>query len=681
MKKIFITPDFPHIIYGADYNPEQWIKYPDILSDDLSLMKLANVNEATLGVFSWSSIEPEEGNFDFSFLQSVMDNLAANGCKVILATPSAGRPAWLNEKYPEVLRVNNRYEKMHSGLRANHCPSSKAFRERVTIVNRELSKRFSSHPALLAWHISNEYNGECFCEHCCENFRAWLKNKYGTLENLNDKWWTAFWSHTYTDWSQIEPPSPVGERRIHGLSIDWKRFVTYQTADFMKCEIEAVREFSKDKPVTTNFMGYFNGLDYRVLAKELDFISDDLYPLWRGREEDDIKAAARASMTHDLSRSYKNQPFLLMESTPSLVNWHEYNKPKRPKMNELSSLQAVAHGADSVQYFQWRKSRGCSEKFHGAVVDHDGTSNTRVFREVAELGKRLSMLDSIVGTYTNSDVALIYDWDNRWAIDTVQGFCNKDKKYMQTLQQWYEPLWRRGINADIISEDADFSRYKLIIAPMLYMASKELIEKIEQYVAAGGRIICTYMTGMADENDLCWLGGFPADNLKDVFGIKNEEIDTLYPDESNIVVYGEKTFKAVDYCEVIHTKTAKALAFYRSDYYSGYPAATVNCYKNGKAYYVAFRDCGDFTDSIVNEALSDALVKPCIEAELPKGVTAHSRTDGDYEFIFIQNFSKEDKTIILPTDFQAVYAENEDIVNEKLHLSPYETVIIKKRCD
>lgn len=344
--KDIILRNYPHMIHGADYNPDQWQDRPDILKEDMRLMKLAGFNEMSVGIFAWSCLEPQEGVFDFSFLDKAMDDIYAAGGRVILATPSGARPAWLSQKYPEVLRVGTDRIRNEFGERHNHCYTSPIYREKVRIINEKLAERYANHPALIAWHISNEYGGECHCPLCRAAFREWLKLKYGTLDNLNHEWWTAFWSHTFTDWEQIISPGPLGDSDLLGLTLDWKRFVTDQTTDFISAEIAAVRKFTPNIPVTANLMGFYNGLDYRRLSKKIDFVSWDAYPKWRGNDTSDISVAINASMTHDLMRSLKKRPFFLMESTPSIVNWHEYNKLKRPGMNELSSLQAVAHGAD-----------------------------------------------------------------------------------------------------------------------------------------------------------------------------------------------------------------------------------------------------------------------------------------------------------------------------------------------
>ena len=675
MEKQYLNPKFPHILHGGDYNPDQWQDSPDVLEEDMRLMKLAGCNSMTVGIFAWAMLEPEEGRFDFSFLDKTMDDVYANGGRIVLATPSGARPAWLSQKYPEVLRVREDGGRNKHGRRHNHCFTSPIYREKVAIINRKLAERYANHPALVAWHLSNEYSGNCHCELCQQAFRDFLKKKYGTLDALNKQWWTAFWAHTYTDWSQIEPPSAIGESSTDGLYIDWMRFTTYQTADFIRNEYNAVREYSKDTPITTNLMGYFSGIDYREIVKDLDVVANDIYPQWKGTD-DDVACAAQSAAIHDLMRSLGKRPFMMMESTPSHVNWQDYNKLKRPGMHMLASMQAVAHGSDTVQYFQWRKSRGSFEKFHGAVVDHVGNEHTRVFREVAALGKRLKGLDEIVGTGTVSRVAMLYDWSNGWAIDCAQGFQKKDKKLMPTFHKHYRALWDRGINTDIIGFEDDFSGYDLIIAPMIHTVSADLEAKLTAYVEEGGTLLGTYMMGMVNENGLCHLGGFPAGRLKDVFGIWNEEIDTLYPGESNSVLWDGQGYTAVDYCEVIHPTTAEVLATYGSDFYKDAPALTRNRFGKGSAYYLACRDTGEMTDRLTAELLRGCGITSDFDGELPRGVTAHSRTDGERLYVFLQNFTREACTL----KTKEVWSMPEDgtTVTDAITLDAYGTVILKK---
>ena len=598
-----INPKLTRFIHGADYNPDQWLDYPEILAEDLRLMNLANCNAVSVGIFAWAALEPEEGRFEFAWLDRIMDQLAENGIYAILATPSAARPAWLSQKYPEVLRVEADRRRILHGNRHNHCYTSPVYREKVLTINTKLAERYKDHPALLVWHVSNEYGGECHCELCQEKFREWLRHKYQTLKALNDAWWTAFWSHTYTDWSQIESPAPHGEGSNHGLALDWKRFVTHQTLDFFRHECKPLKAITPDVPVTTNFMGTYPGLDYWKFADALDVVSWDSYPRWHGRKPD-TRTAAETAFVHDLNRSLKRgKPFMLMESTPSMTNWQEVAKLKRPGMHLLSSLQAVAHGADTVQYFQWRKGRGGSEKFHGAVVDHVGHERTRVFQDVAAVGAVLKGLDPVVGTTVEPEVALIFDWENRWALEDAQG-PRQEKKYEETCHRHYYPFWSQGIPVDVINADCDFSRYRLLIAPMLYMVRPGVAERISRFVADGGTFVATYWSGIVDEHDRCFLGGFPGP-LRKVLGIWAEEIDALYDGEVNYVVMTAENslgltgvYQARELCDLIHLEGAETLGVYKEDFYAGRPAVTVNRFGKGEAYYLASRNEDQFLEDL-----------------------------------------------------------------------------------
>lgn len=682
MKYPPINPKLPHFIHGADYNPDQWLDYPEVLAEDLRLMKLANCNAMSVGIFAWAALEPEEGRFEFGWLDRVMDQLAANGIYAILATPSGARPAWLSQKYPEVLRVEADRKRILHGNRHNHCYTSPVYREKVEIINTKLAERYKEHPALLVWHVSNEYGGECHCALCQEKFRAWLRNKYQTLTALNQAWWTAFWSHTYTDWSQIESPAPHGEGSNHGLNLDWKRFVTHQTLDFFKHECAPLRAITPTVPVTTNFMGTYPGLDYWKFADELDVISWDSYPRWHGKKSDAQTAAATA-FVHDLNRSLKQgKPFMLMESTPSMTNWQGVAKLKRPGMHLLSSLQAVAHGSDTVQYFQWRKGRGGSEKFHGAVVDHVGHERTRVFQDVQEVGALLKCLDPVVGTTVEPEVALIFDWENRWALEDAQAI-REEKKYEETCYRHYYPFWSRGVPVDVINEDADFSRYRLLIAPMLYMIRPGVAERISQFVADGGTFVATYWSGIVDENDRCFLGGFPGP-LRKVLGIWAEEIDALYDGEVNYVAMNAENnlglngvYKAQELCEIIHLETGEALGVYKKDFYAGCPAVTVNRYGKGEAYYLASNNEDRFLEGFYEGLTKKIQIKRVLPVKLPTGVTTQLRTDGVRNFIFILNFTAERQIVDLP-DEAGVNLLTKEEVQGRTELPPYGWLILQR---
>lgn len=648
-----ISSKLPVFMHGADYNPEQWLHAPEIFKEDIRLMKLARCNVMSVGIFSWVSLEPEEGKFTFEWLDHVLDTFAENGIYAWLATPSGARPAWMSAKYPEVLRVRADRQRNLHGFRHNHCYTSPVYREKVAIMNGKLAERYSKHPAVVGWHISNEYRGECHCDYCQEAFRGWLKNKYGSLVALNCAWWTTFWSHTYTDWSQVESPSPVGEKCVHGQNLDWKRFVTDQSVDFCKREIAPLRIMNSELPVTTNMMYNFAELDYRKFAEALDVISWDAYPVWHNADSD-ADVAAWFAFNHDLFRTLKGKPFMLMESTPSLTNWQPVSKLKRPGMHRLSSLQAVAHGSDTVQYFQWRKSRGSFEKFHGAVVDHVGHEHTRVFLDVASLGKTLSDLTEVVGTSTPAEVAILFDWDNWWAVKDAQGPRNSGIHYEATVMQQYKALWELGVPTDVIGSGDDFMKYKLLVAPMVYLLREETGKRMEQFVKNGGTLVVTYWSGIVDETDLCHLGGFPGP-LRQTVGIWSEEIEGLHDHDRNRIAMKEDnelgirgSFEVHEICDLIHTEGAAVLAEYEDDFYAGRPALTVHTVGDGKAYYLAARVKDEsFYDAFYSKLVKDGGVRRALHVELPGGVTAAVRTDGSHEYVFVMNFSGKNQDIDL----------------------------------
>ena len=638
--KVLPVPELnlPFLGHGGDYNPDQWLDRPDILQEDIRLMKLAGCNLMSVGIFAWAALEPAEGEYNFEWLETLLNRLYENGISVFLATPSGARPAWMSQSYPEVLRVRPDGLRNFHGGRHNHCYTSPVYRRFVQKINRALAERFGNHPAVVGWHISNEYSGDCHCELCQAAFRDFLKDRYGTLDALNHAWWTGFWSKTYTDWNQLRGPSSAGEDSIQGLTLAWKRFTTSRTVDFIRAEIAPIRELAPHLPVTTNMMMLFDGLDYWAMAPALDFISFDNYPDWGGPDPD--RTAAVSAFNYDWMRSMKQKPFALMESTPSQVNWAEVCKLKKPGMHLLSSLQAVAHGADTVQYFQWRKSRGAAEKFHGAVVGHSGHEHTRTFRDVQDVGDALYRLTEVHGSMPDARTALIFDTNNRWGIDGCAG-PRWDKQYMDTVLDHYRALKRLGLDVDIIDENCDFGKYRLITAPMLYMLRPGVAERLDGFVRDGGTLVCTCFTGRVDEDDLCFLGGFPGP-LRSTLGIWIEETDALYDNETNgIRLTDGREFACRTMCDLIHAETAETTGVYTGDFYAGRPCVTLNRWEKGNAWYIATRPDAAFLDDFYGRISAEAGLNAM---PLPEGIQVVRR--GPY--LFAMNFSGKTSRVELP---------------------------------
>lgn len=671
-----------YLLHGGDYNPEQWLEYPEILEQDIYYFKEAHINVVSLGIFSWSMLEPEEGNFQFGWMEQIIEKLYENGISVILATPSGAKPKWMTDKYPEILRVDETRHRNLYGERHNHCYTSPVYREKTRRINMELAKRFGNHPAVIAWHISNEYGGECHCELCQREFRAWLKQKYHTIDELNHAWATAFWSHRYNAFYQIESPSSRGESSLHGLNLDWKRFVTERTVDFARHEVKSLRDAGSQKPTLVNLMYDYRGLNYHKFADAVDIISWDNYPQWHKKEEK--LTAMDSGMQHDIMRSIQKKPFLLMESCPAATNWQPVSKLKKPGMLHAASLQAIAHGSDSVQYFQLRQSRGSSEKLHGAVVTHRMVSSDmehmkkpRSYKEVAKVGESLLSLAEITGAMVKAKAAVLFDWENRWAMEDAQGPRNTGLYYKEAVEKPYYALRKQGLDVDVIDMEQELSSYQLVVAPMTYMFRSDFEQKVRAFVEKGGQFVLTYWSGIVDSSDLCFLGGTPH-GLMDVFGLESTEIDALYDHEENTAIpvnkntLGlEKSWKCKNLCDLVELSTAAPLALYGEDFYQGLPAATVNSFGAGKAYYV----CADFEQGFYDEFLKKIVKDAEIETifdQIPDGVEVTTRYSETANYIFIQNFNRYPVAMALPTDkMQIIHGRYDGMIDS------LETVVLK----
>ena len=627
---------FKRILYGGDYNPNQWEK--EVWKEDMRIFRDARINTATVNVFSWAKIQPSEEVYDFSELDEIIEMLSKEGYDIILATSTGALPAWMVKRYPEVARVDYEGRRHKFGQRHNACPNSPVFQKYAAAMAGKLAERYGSNEHVTCWHISNEYGGECFCENCEKAFRVWLRDKYKTLDALNKAWNTEFWGHTIYDWDEIVAPNALSEgigsnkTAFAGISIDYRRFNSDSLLGNYKMERDAIRCFDQDTLITTNLMGTYPLLDYHKWAKEMDVISWDNYPGY------DTPVSLTA-MNHDLMRGLKGEPFMLMEQTPSQQNWQAYNSLKRPGQMRAQSYQTMAHGADTIQFFQLRRSVGGCEKFHGAVIAHAGTEDTRVFREVQKLGQELEQLgDRTLGSVNQAEVGVIFDWDNWWALEYTSG-PSVDLKYVPHIHSYYQYFYDRNIGVDMIPADADFSKYKLIAAPVLYMIKSGMKEALEEYVKNGGVLVTTYMSGIADQSDNVYLGGYPGP-LREMAGIWVEETDALAPEQSNVIRFADgSTEKCGLLCDLIHLEGAECLAEYGEDFYAGMPAVTKHTYGKGTVYYVGTNPGKNGLEKIMDMAAEDAGAVPVIGGKTGLEITCREAEDRKYYFVI--NFTDE----------------------------------------
>ncbi len=665
--------DHGKIAYGGDYNPEQWPE--ETWEEDMRLLKLAHVDMLTLNVFSWAALQPSEDTYDFSRLDRIMDLAKDHGMKVCLATSTAAHPAWMARKYPEVLRTDFGGRERKYGARHNSCPNSPVYRKFSARLAGKLAERYGKYENLAAWHISNEYGGECYCGNCEKAFREWLRERYGTLEELNRAWNTAFWGHTFYDWEEIVLPDSRSEHLDEdrtlapGISLDYRRFNSESILSCYRLEYEAVKEHAPDIPVTTNLMvGAYKPLDYRKWARHMDFISWDNYPFARD-------PAAKIAMNHDIMRGLKGgKPFALMEQSPSRTNWQPVNALKRPGVMRLQSYQAVAHGADAVMFFQMKGSRGSFEKYHGAVIGHSGQESTRVFREVARLGEELSRLGGeILGSRVPARAAMIFDWENWWAAEYSAGPTGY-LSYTEEAYRYYRAFHQRNIPVDIIGEEDDFSEYRLLVAPILYMVKPGVDGRIRDFVKRGGTFLATYYSGYVDEHDLVTLGGYPG-RLRDILGIWVEESDALFPDQANRFHYHGREHEASLLCDLLHLEGAEALASYEEDFYAGMPVLTRNAYGKGQAYYAGARFDDAFYDEWVGDLCEEQGIAPV--AETPDGVEAALRVRGEESYLFLLNHGDAARAVAAPEASVDLLTGTGFLAGEEVRLAPKGVAILK----
>jgi beta-galactosidase len=627
-----ISSKFPStIFYGGDYNPEQWPE--EIWAEDARLMKAAGVNLVSVGIFSWARIQPDENTFDFGWLDRVFDTLAAQGVYVCLATCTASPPAWMWKKYPDILPEDASGIPYHQGARQHYSPSSSNYRRLAAKFVRALAERYGKHPALVTWHINNEYAchmNECHNAESTQAFRAWLKRKYGTLEALNHAWGAAFWSQLYHAWDEVLTPRRAPYHSNPTQQLDFKRFTSDAFLECYLMERAILREISPAIPITTNFIGFFKPLDYRRWAQEMDYVSWDSYPdplLGHGAE-------AYGAVGHDLKRSLKKEmPFVLMEQATAAVNWRPVNATKAPGVMRLQSLQAVARGADGVMFFQWRASKAGAEKYHSAMIQHAGAEKSRTFKEVTALGAELKKLGVVAGTLVKPKVAITFDWDAWWALELESKVARID--YVAWTQEIHRWFYERNIAVDFVHPEEKLGGYSLVVAPALYLLTKKNADNLTAYVCEGGTLLATYSSGIVDENEHVVLGGYPG-WLREVLGLWVEEWAILGDAQKNSVAFadGAKS-EAKHWCDVIHLEGAKALATFESDFFAGRAAVTENAFGKGAAFYLGTKPDAAGLARVFAAAVSRAKVDAVLKT--PANVEVAIREGGGKRFLFVLN--------------------------------------------
>ncbi|MFF8381880.1 beta-galactosidase [Streptomyces sp. NPDC015661] len=608
-----LTDRLGGLAFGGDYNPEQWDE--EVWKEDDELMRRARVNLATVGVFSWALMEPEEGRYDFAWLDAHLDRLHAGGVAVDLATPTASPPPWFTLAHPDALPVSPDGTRLTHGSRDTYCLAAPAYRRAARRIASALAERYGDHPALALWHVHNEYATLCWCKHTAAAFRVWLRARHGSLDALNEAWGTTFWSQRYTSWEQILPPRATQWHQNPGQAVDFRRFWSDETLAAYREQRDAIRAHS-DRPVTTNLMlpGYQN-LDLWAFGREVDLVAVDHYPTAPG-----VGAAADTAFGADRARSFGGgAPWLLMEQGTNTVYAGDRVLAKEPGDIRRHSLGHIARGADGTLFFQWRQSRAGSEQWHSAMVPHAGP-DSRTFREVTAVGEEVARLGELAGSTVRAEVAVLHDSDAWWALE-VDGLPSAGLDYHSALRRAHRALWDAGVTVDFAHPEHELSRYRLVVAPALLLLSDAGAANLSRYVADGGTLLVQPFSGAVDEHLHARLGGYPAAPLREALGIRIEEYRPLRRDEETVLSDGSR---ATEWSESLRTEGAEALVTYTGGMLGGRPALTRHGFGAGQGWYLSTRLDDTGYAALVTRLLADAGVAPDLPG-LPSGVEAVTR--------------------------------------------------------
>ena len=646
--------------YGADYYPEHWPEERWHL--DAKLMEEAGINVTRLAEFAWSKLEPEEGRFDFLWLDKVIDILSKHNIKVVLGTPTASPPMWLVKKYPKILPVDQDGHIMGPGGRRHYCYNSPEYRELTRKIVTAMTEHYKDNLNVIGWQIDNELgcheSNRCYCDNCLAKFREWLKNKYGTLENLNNSWGTVFWSQTYNSWDEVILPRRTVGAHNPSLLLDFCRFVSDSTIDYQNFQLEILKSICPNKFITHNFMGLFGGLDYYKLGEELDFVSWDNYPKFGNKV-----IPQQIALAHDVMRGIKGKNFWIMEEQSGPAGWEVFGATPLPGEIRLWAYQGIAHGADAIVYFRWRTCRFGTEEFWHGILDHDGVPRRR-YQEVKQVGQELKDLSDIVGSRYKAEVAIIYSYDIRWSLEIQPN--NPGFNYMGQIEKYYSALFNQHIPVDIVPPTKDLSKYKLVIAPSLYLMTPEIRDNLASFVKNGGTLVVTLRSGVKDWNNVVTDKTLPGE-LADLLGIEIEEYYSLPSGETcHIRGIWPENYSCKAICEMVVPKSAEVIAQYEDGPYAGRCAASLNRFGSGETIYVG-------TDPEIQyiESLIFWLVNRCkidIVAMGSKDVEVDIREKDGGRYIFLLNHSDKEESIKLSFPGEV----------EEITLKPREVRIIKR---
>jgi len=650
------------LFFGGDYNPDQWPE--EMWAEDIRLMKLAKVNLVTLPVFGWAKLEPVEGRYNFEWLDRILEMLYQNGINFDLATATATPPAWLVRKHPEILPVDFNGVRLEYGSRQSYCISSPIFKQYTEGLVEVMAKRYGTHPGLKFWHVSNEYSdhvARCYCEVSAAAFRNWLTSKYITIDGVNEAWQTQVWGQIYSSFAEIEPPrksmGPINPAQL----LDFERFSSDEMIELLLTEKRVLRAITPDMSITTNFMSINKEIDYWMMAQHEDLVTDDAYP-----DPADPNAHMIASLNYSMMRSLKkDRPWLLLEQATGAVSWRNVNVPKAPGQMRAMSYHAIAHGSEGAMFFQWRQSKSGAERFHSAMVDHQGESG-RIFQIVCELGNELAGLKELVNTRVSTDVGIVVDWDSRWALSAKESLPSSELDYMNQLHSWYRAIYNLGHTVDCVWVEEDFSKYKKIFVPSLMVCTQETVSKFETFVRNGGTLVVGPFSGVVDENNS--TDGI-IQSFQKLLGVTVNEFVPIAPDRQSSISFNGVDLEIDTWSEDLSIGSAEVMGTYNEKFLAGNPAITLHKIGNGECIYIS---CG----------LKDVGLEKIFEGILPavqgssSAIEHVTRSNETLDFEFVINHSSEPQTANIAGGVDAL--SGREFSAGSIELNGFDVLILKK---
>jgi len=641
--------------FGVDYYPEHWPE--ERWETDARLMREMGVEVVRLAEFAWHKLEPSMGEFDFSWLERALSVLDSQGIKAILGTPTAAPPAWLAESTPEILPVDSRGTVMGFGGRHHVCHSSAAYRSRVEGIVRAMARRFKGDGKVIGWQIDNELGNSqkelCHCESCARAFRAWLRRRYGTIDELNRRWGTVFWSQTYDSFDQV--PTPRATPNAHGpsLLLDWRRFRSDLLAEFLEFQAGILREEVPGVFITHNMMGFADQVDYFRMGRSLDFVSHDQYVTGFWERSGDYRPH-RYAANLDLMAALKRRSFWIMEQQAGQTGWEILGPDPEPGQLALWAAQSVAHGADAVVFFRWRSCTVGTEQFWHGILPHSGVPGRRYCELKSFISSLRPVMDEFEGALSEAEAAILFSYDEEWALGIQRQHPELD--YVEQVLAYYKAFHDRNVPVDFVGEDGDFGRYKLLVAPLMYLCDQALASKLSDYAKRGGALVLTMRSGVKNADNVCMSDApLPGALLGEALGIEIPEYDCLRM-RSETIAFEGKNYSGSKWLDVVELKGARAAASCVGGRHAGCPAITEADFHDGKTYYVATEPDDALLDAFVGRALADAGVAPI--GETPRGVELVRRRTDASDYVFALNHSSEARSVDAPPSWKKIVGES-----------------------